>query len=142
MKRIFIGLVALFIVVLGINSSSFKTIKTAFAPSITGTVAGEATEQKEITVILDFGEGKAETYSAKNAATVLEALEQTAKDNNIPLFLKEFSFGTLVETIGSKTNDKEKAWVYYVNGQTAEVGADQFEVNTGDIIEWKYEKIN
>ena len=58
MKRIFIGLVALFIVVLGINSSSFKTIKTAFAPSITGTVAGEATEQKEITVILDFGEGK------------------------------------------------------------------------------------
>ena len=46
----------------------------------------------------------------------------------------------MVETIGDKTNSTDSAWIFYVNGKSADKGADQFEVFDGDIIEWKYIK--
>lgn len=141
MKKLILG-IALFIIAISavrFNSSGF--VATAPTPSPTGAVVGEQTEKlKEVSVFLIFGDDNIATYSATNAATVFDALDQITKNNNIPLSVKEYSFGKMVESIGNETNSTDNAWIFYVNGKSADKGADQFKLSDGDIIEWKYTK--
>lgn len=45
------------------------------------------------------------------------------------------------EMNGTKNDNKQgKYWVYYLNGQSAQVGISNQKINSGDNIEWKYEK--
>ncbi|MCL4382460.1 MAG: DUF4430 domain-containing protein [Patescibacteria group bacterium] len=82
---------------------------------------------------------KEATVSAK---TALEALQNLAKQENLDLKTKQYDFGVFVEGIGGVENTKEKAWIYFINGKSAEVAADKYELKNGDIIEWKYIKPN
>jgi hypothetical protein len=80
----------------------------------------------------------AENYSASQSAFAL--LQTVTSKNNLPLTFKQYSFGTLVESINNLKNTKDLAWIYFVNGQSAAIGADQYQVQPGDLIEWKYLK--
>lgn len=82
---------------------------------------------------------KEATVSAK---TAFEALQNLAKQENLDLKTKQYDFGVFVEGIGGVENTKEKAWIYFINGKSAEVAADKYELKNGDIIEWKYIKPN
>ncbi len=57
---------------------------------------------------------------------------------NLPLEQKTYSFGTLVESINGLKNTSTKSWIYFVNGKSASVGADTYQVQPGDQIEWKF----
>lgn len=79
-----------------------------------------------------------ENYMASTSA--LTILESVATQSGIPVKLKKFSFGTMVESINNEANTKDKAWIYFVNDQSASVSADSYIVRPGDKIDWKYIK--
>ena len=87
-------------------------------------------------VVIENEETRKEaTVSAK---TAFEALQNLAQQENLDLKTKQYDFGVFVEGIGGVENTKEKAWIYFINGKSAEVAADKYELKNGDIIEWKY----
>lgn len=74
--------------------------------------------------------------------TVLEVLRQLdAEDDEVRLTTKNYpGLGTLVESIGGKTNGiDDKYWQYKVNGVMPQIGADKLEVRNGDSIEWYFD---
>ncbi len=85
--------------------------------------------------------GKDVQFSAPK--TVLEILQQLdAEQKEVQLTTKEYpGLGTLVESIGGKTNGaNDEYWQYKVNGVMPQVGADKLEVKNGDVIEWYFDK--
>lgn len=52
---------------------------------------------------------------------------------------KNYSFGDLVEAIDGVAAGDGKYWIYYVNGESAKVGASQYVLKEGDKILWKLE---
>lgn len=92
-----------------------------------------------IPVVLDFGDEVA-TYSAawNEGATVLTTLLTVSEMNDVEVEVQEYDFGSLVGGIEGRVNTAERAWIYFVNGQAGDVGADQKQITEGDIVEWKY----
>lgn len=75
--------------------------------------------------------------------TVLEILESlNREDKNLVLMTKEYSgLGILVEGMGgNKNGDDNRYWQYFVNGLMPQIGADKFELQNGDFVEWRFEK--
>jgi len=73
----------------------------------------------------------------------------TAYDTmNILASTTDFSFksvfysgiGYFVEEINNVKNSGGQYWTLYVNGKYSDVGASDYILSSGDIIEWKYEK--
>lgn len=96
------------------------------------------TKEFQVTEKVDY-DGKPATSSAvflvKEGKTALELLKGSHES-----IVKTYSFGSLVESIDGLANGTDKKyWIYYVNGQTAEVGADQYTLKAGDVVEWKFE---
>jgi len=109
-----------------VNSASVNEEKAATAELIINDGSGN----KQTTVVLD-GE----------AMTALQILRQGAAKLDLELQTKEYEFGTAVEGIGGKIGGAEgKYWLYYINGQMANVGVDAQAVQAGDKLEFKYEK--
>ena len=46
--------------------------------------------------------------------------------------------GKFIEEINGVKNDK-KNWIYYVNGEKANIGISNYKINPGDVVSWKYE---
>lgn len=46
--------------------------------------------------------------------------------------------GELIEEINGLKNDKNKYWIYSVNGKEAQIGVSDYKINGGDVISWKY----
>lgn len=91
----------------------------------------------EVSIEVD---GVSDSYRVGGAQNALEALKLVGVENNLEVRVKEYDFGVLVESIGGRENSVDKAWIYYVNGESATEGADQYELKTGDLITWKYIK--
>lgn len=94
-------------------------------------------------IMLDFGEGETASYSATltDGKTVYDLLVQASEVLNYPLDTQQFDFGVLVKRIGSRQSTSNQAWLYFVNGSAGQVAADQAEVKPGDVIEWRYTKL-
>ncbi|MFH0943277.1 MAG: DUF5667 domain-containing protein [Candidatus Beckwithbacteria bacterium] len=103
---------------------------------------GETEAEKlleEVELGIDFGDGK-EAMELVQAGTVLEALQAAASNRGFEITLKESDFGSLVESINGYSNRTDKAWIYFINGQSGTVAADKQGLNSGDLVEWKYIK--
>ena len=60
---------------------------------------------------------------------------------NIPIKYKDYSFGKLVEEInGLAAGVNDRYWIYYINGEAAQLGADSYQLNSGDQILWRFEE--
>lgn len=72
--------------------------------------------------------------------SALGALERASQSSAFEMRRKEYSgLGILVEKIGAFENGADgRYWQYSVNGKFAPVGADQYAVQGGDVIEWKF----
>ena len=92
--------------------------------------------KRQVLVVIENGESKKE--ATVSAQTAFETLQNLAQQENLDLKTKQYDFGVFVEGIGGVENTKEKAWIYFINGKSAEVAADKYELKNGDIIEWKY----
>lgn len=66
------------------------------------------------------------------------ALELLATEHQVDYQTSEF--GAFVSEIDGIKNTSDTFWMFYVNGNLAEVSADKYATKAGDKIEWKYEK--
>ncbi|MDZ7798626.1 MAG: DUF4430 domain-containing protein [Patescibacteria group bacterium] len=88
-------------------------------------------EDKEKELISTFSKGE----------TVFDVLEKADKDELLDITIEESDFGVLIKEIdGYKNGEKNKYWMYYVNGEMPMVGVDSFELSAGDEVEFKFEK--
>lgn len=92
-----------------------------------------------VTLTIDFGDAVS-TVSSVRAATAYDALLFAAAKENVSVVTKKYDFGVFVESIGDKKSSAEKAWIFFVNGESGKEAADKTEVQSGDSVEWKYIK--
>jgi len=97
-------------------------------------------EASQATVVIDFGDGKIETGKVVigEPTTAYSALTKLVDENDIEIETKQYDFGVFVQSIDSYESSSEKAWIYYVNGESGTIAADQKEIVGTDTVEWKY----
>lgn len=117
---------------------------TASSPKVLPAKDQAPVEQEKtvpkVSVTIDFGDSTIRNFTDITASTPFEALQNATTANSLPVEIKKYDFGTLVESINGFKNSADKAWVYYVNGQSGTVASDKYELKNGDIVEWKYVK--
>ncbi|KKS78228.1 MAG: hypothetical protein UV74_C0001G0075 [Candidatus Woesebacteria bacterium GW2011_GWB1_43_14] len=93
-------------------------------------------------VEISFGEGEVVSFEDQGLAgkNALEALELVTSKNNLELKVKNYDFGKMIEGLDGRENSDEKSWIYFVNGAAGSVAADQYILESGDKLEWKYIK--
>lgn len=133
-KKTIFAIVALILVLL-VLSVGFN-LQTRKDDYLSRTYTIEDREQK-VDLIIDYGEGKIATYSAVYGNTVYDVLKHVEED----LAVEKYDFGILISSIGEYENSKDFAWMYYVNSQVGEVAADKYELQDGDVVEWRYIKM-
>lgn len=118
----------------------------ALSPSNGSPATVEKKEEIRADLKVDFGAGGVlsfENISLPEETTVFALLEKVAAENNLELGFKDYGeLGVMVESIGSMTNDAaaDLWWQYWVNGDYAEIGASNHQLQDGDSVEWKYIK--
>ena len=102
-------------------------------------------EQRYVSLMLDFGNVDIKTFSdiaIGDNDSVFEVLQKVVSENNIELNYKDYGgdMGVFIESIGGQQNDFKSGyyWQYWVNGQYAKIGASVQELQSGDVVEWKY----
>ncbi len=105
------------------NQSKTKTIATAEASSADSSGSSKV---KAATTI---------SYKGEDGKTALELLKKHAT-----VVTKDSSYGPYVDSVGNVQGGTDgKYWMFYVNGQQAAVGANDYVTKSGDTIEWKFE---
>ncbi len=70
-------------------------------------------------------------------------LMEAAKTQGLNFQERQFAgLGVFIDEInGVKSSQKDgKYWIYYINGQKAQVGISSYIIKPNDVISWKYEK--
>lgn len=99
--------------------------------------------EKEAVLVIDDGTQDLKNFNVKFSGekTAFELLKKQAEQSGIILKTKTYEQGLFIEAIGGKENGEGgKYWLYYVNGQMPQVSADKQKINSGDKIEFKFEK--
>lgn len=146
-NKVIVGLVVVVVVVIGIiglgKGFSKKSPETNLKSSASSNTSQTQSVEQPVKVIVDFGDLlKTEVeLSAKEGMTAFSALEEAAKKDGTEVASTKYDFGIMVNSIGAyKGGEDGKYWLYYVNSKVPEVGADQYKIKAGDVVEWKFEK--
>jgi hypothetical protein len=103
----------------------------------------ENNEQK-LFLTIDGGNGSPQSFEEnfEPGLTVFQLLKNKTDVSGIVLESKSSDdYGVFIEKIGDKKNgDEGKYWIYYVNGEMAQVAADKQGLKAGDRVEFKFEK--
>ena len=104
----------------------------------------EDSDKISLKLIINTGE-KSYSYKKKlrKGINVLEVLVKTNRQEKFGLSYQNSSYGAFVESIHGVENDaqKNKYWMFEVNGKMSNVGASGCIVKDGDVIEWKYQDV-
>ncbi|MDO8482104.1 MAG: DUF4430 domain-containing protein [bacterium] len=91
-------------------------------------------------IVISIGSTAYFAYVPENSS-VLDAMRILTSTTNFTFTGKEYpSLGFFVDSINSKKNANGLYWILYINGKSSDVGASQATINSGDKIEWMYEK--
>jgi hypothetical protein len=97
-----------------------------------------------ILLLIDFGSDRLEHFQTQVAGpiTAWELLQKGALSLELNLDSQDYGeMGILVKQIGDKKNgDNGQSWIYYVNGEQAQVSASKYQMKPGDKVEWRFEK--
>ncbi len=93
-----------------------------------------------VTLLINFGEQGTFDFQTKHqkGQTALSLLIEAAQERGVMVETTEYDFGIMVDSINDMESSAEIAWIYYVNGESANIGAAAYETKPGDVIEWKY----
>ena len=140
---IILGVILLLLQQLGVQQARVTTapLSTERQYELTDATPTVHLAQKEIAVIVDFGNGR-KIEGGVEAVNAYEALANLAKMRDIIVSVKQYKFGVLVETIDDLTNSNVAAWGYSVNGKIGQIAADYHLVNPSDTVLWEYKRIN
>ncbi|MBU0570110.1 DUF4430 domain-containing protein, partial [Patescibacteria group bacterium] len=78
------------------------------------------------------------TVNNEEKLTVFGILEKFAEEEGVELESQQYDFGVFVKSIAGYEGSAETAWIFFVNGESGQVSADQYELKNGDVVEWKY----
>ncbi|KKQ40751.1 MAG: hypothetical protein US60_C0054G0010 [Microgenomates group bacterium GW2011_GWC1_37_8] len=111
-------------------------------PSQAPEIAPTEANLQSAMLVIDYGDGEPATFSIETSdkSTAFSLLKNTTEKENIPLETQQYDFGVFVKSIGGKESSADMAWIYFVNGESGTVAADQMKVNPGDTVEWRYIK--
>lgn len=86
--------------------------------------------------------GRILALDAKTEITVVGLLDALQASGQLTYASKQYDYGVFITAIDGVANDSatRQYWVYEVNGQSATVGADQYQLKSGDIVVWNYVK--
>jgi hypothetical protein len=73
-----------------------------------------------------------------SSITAFGLLKEALDVKQIAYESKAYDFGVFVNSINNQISGSDKAWIYFVNGQSGQVAADKYILKPGDVIEWKY----
>lgn len=132
-----------------INSTSTLSPKTEEEPIVSRTFTpntpSSTTETKKetanaINISIEIN-GQTHSLTLAEKSTAYDAMLKLVNDKKINIVFKEFSgLGHFVDEInGTKTDTSSGTyWIYYLNGQSAQVGISQYILKNNDLITWKY----
>jgi hypothetical protein len=131
---IFVLVIAALVFVAFFSRSRFQTTQT---PAISPT---PPINLRNAMLVIDYGENNPTNYSSEitESSTAFSLLKDIAERENINLVTQQYDFGEFVKSINGKESTTEMTWIYYVNGESGTVAADQIKINPGDTVEWKY----
>lgn len=134
-KYILLGIIASILAV----SLVYKNVSTKNSVVIPNDNQVEV--ESKVELIIDFGNNEPKKFNLNitSTDTAFSVLKASAEKENIILQVKQYDFGVFVEKIGDFESSAKKSWIYYVNGESGQIAADQQKLKNGDKIEWKYE---
>lgn len=102
----------------------------------------EQTAKKEATTSIFFGEERIIKHQIKinENTTAYEALVKTLEKEGLEIQTTQYDFGIFINSIDGIKNTNDKAWIYFVNGESANKASDQFILKDEDLLEWKFIK--
>lgn len=110
----------------------------------TSTTTNVSTAQEITTSLqIDKGEGsavKVYTVKVKEGETALDQLHHASAANGFAVETKDSSYGAFVQGIDGLAGGASSYWLFSVNGKAAEVGAGDYKLQEGDVVEWKFTK--
>lgn len=112
-----------------------------------GTDTAEAPSEKgQVPVTQEVEAQKTVTFKIVTADTVLAERELEFEEGDTVLETLEKHFDVeatdgFVSSIEGATQSKDDQlyWMYYVNGEMADVGAADYQLSSGDLVEWRLE---
>lgn len=73
--------------------------------------------------------------------TVTGAMQKLSTNGSLTYTSQEYpGLGVFIDSINGQKNSSDNYWILYVNGTTTPTGASATIINSGDVVEWKYEK--
>ena len=104
-------------------------------------------QKKTVSLMLDFGNGEIKTFkdiAIEEKTNLFDLLKKVTSENNLEFRYKDYGgdLGVLIESINNIGNNvgSDRFWQYWVNNEYAKIGASNYKLNPGDLIEWKYIK--
>lgn len=93
-------------------------------------------------IVINYGENdtSSDSLEVDEKSTAFSLLNNFAERENIPLETQQYDFGVFVKSVNGKESTPEMAWIYFVNGQSGQIAADQMKIKPGDTVEWKFIK--
>ena len=110
-------------------------------PDATGSAS---LQEQKVDLYVDYGNGKTTSYEGiiiDTKSTVLSILKKKLEQTGSTVTTKSYNLGAMVESINGITNNSEYFWAFSVNGQPGSISADKYILKNGDVVEWKYTKI-
>lgn len=99
----------------------------------------EANKPLSITTEIDFGDQTpVQHITEADDLTAYSALTKTAEAFNYEVVTEQYDFGVFIKSINGYKSSADKSWIYFVNGESGMVAADQVKLNQGDTVSWKY----
>lgn len=115
-------------------SSSFTAIPQTHAET---QQTAENKQLLDVKLVIESVSYEASLYDDDTALTLLTTV---AERENIPLEIKGEGTQAFIQAIGEKQGGvNNKYWLYYINGEFANVGVGQYILHNGDTIEFRYE---
>lgn len=98
----------------------------------------EASQNAEL--VITFDDGSTVTFTKEKAVdeTAFSILKEVTDAKSLTLETTQYDFGVFVKSINGEESSADKSWIYFVNGQSGQVAADQYKLKPGDKVEWKY----
>jgi len=93
---------------------------------------------------VDFGNGRVETFSSEinSGDSAFFILEKFSEERGVDINYEQYDFGVFIKGIGETEGDNSKAWLYSVNGENANVSADNYKLNAGDMVRFEYKEFD
>jgi len=94
--------------------------------------------EKTAQAFLEINGQKLET-TIKEKESVYDFMLRLKEEDKINFKDKTYTgIGKFIYEING-TKNEDKNWIYYVNGEKANIGISNYKINPGDVVSWKYE---